>query len=118
MITITKLQNTFYLKAFSLDSSEFTKYVAQCRKKLFKYVEKKGYTTENPKLLLEFIDELGDDFDIFVSDKIRQEIEDYNPYIPSFKPRRLKFDPIFCFHNIIVIPIAITNNVKTAYIIL
>ncbi len=92
MITITKLQNTFYLKAFSLDSSEFTKYVARCRKKLFKYVEKKGYTTENPKLLLEFIDELGDDFDIFVSDKIRQEIEDYNPYIPSFKPRRLKFD--------------------------
>jgi len=92
LITITKLQNTFYLKAFSLDSSEFTKYVARCRKKLFKYVEKKGYTTENPKLLLEFIDELGDDFDIFVSDKIRQEIEDYNPYIPSFKPRRLKFD--------------------------
>lgn len=92
MITIAKSQDKFYIKSFSLDSSDFTKYVELCRKKLFKYVEKKGYTTENPKLLLDFVDELGDDFDVFVSDKIRKDVEDYNPYIPSFKPKRFKFN--------------------------
>ena len=96
MITIQKIDNGFYIKSFLTDSSDFNRYVEACRKYHLSFDNiKKGYTNSNPKILLEVVDELGDEFDVFVKESIRKEIDEYNPYIPSFKPRRLKIEKSF-----------------------
>lgn len=96
MITIQKIDNGFYIKSFLTDSSDFNRYIEACRKYHLSFDNiKKGYTNSNPKILLEVVDELGDEFDVFVKESIRKEIDEYNPYIPSFKPRRLKIEKSF-----------------------
>lgn len=96
MITIQKIDNDFYIKSFLTDSSDFNRYIEACRKYHLSFDNiKKGYTNSNPKILLEVVDELGDEFDVFVKESIRKEIDEYNPYIPSFKPRRLKIEKSF-----------------------
>lgn len=96
MITIQKIDNSFYIKSFLTDSSDFNRYVEICRKYFLKFDNlKKGYTHTNPKILINVVDELADEFDIFVKESIRKEMDDYNPYIPSFKPRRLKLEKSF-----------------------
>lgn len=96
MITIQKIDNGFYIKSFLTDSSDFNRYVEACRKYHLSFDNiKKGYTNSNPKILLEVVDELADEFDVFVKESIRKEIDEYNPYIPSFKPRRLKIEKSF-----------------------
>ena len=96
MITIQKINDSFYLKAFSTDSSDFNRYIETCRKYHLSFDSlKKSYTASNPKILLEVVDELSDEMDTFIKDSIRKEINDYNPYVPSFKPRRLKIEKSF-----------------------
>jgi len=96
MITIQKIDGGFYIKSFLTDSSDFNRYVETCRKYFLKFDNlKKGYTHSNPKILIDVVDELTDEFDSFVKDSIRKEIENYNPYAPSFKPRRLKIEKSF-----------------------
>ena|GEM_PF-1524658 len=95
MITLQKNESQFYIKTFSLETKEFNAFLLVMRTRNLHYVQNKGYTHSNPKVLLETVDELADEFDTFVKDSIREEIENYNPYIPSFKPRRLKIEKSF-----------------------
>lgn len=95
MITINKFENQYYIKTFSLETKEFNAVLLVMRTRDLHYVQNKGHTHSNPKVLLEIVDELADEFDTFVKDSIREEIESYNPYVPSFKPRRLKIEKSF-----------------------
>ena len=95
MITIQKFEDQYYIKTFSLETKEFNAVLLVMRTRDLRYVQNKGHTHSNPKVLLEIVDELADEFDTFVKDTIREEIENYNPYVASFKPRRLKIEKSF-----------------------
>lgn len=95
MITIFKSQSEFYIKITDVSTPEFNAILLVLRSKGLKYVSGKGSTHRNPKILLDTIYELNDNFETFVSDKIKKEIEEFNPYIPSFKPRRFKVNESF-----------------------
>lgn len=94
MITIQKINDNFYLKIISTqDKAEFNAIIVICRKnKLTFDPSQKAYTHTNPKILVDTLHELADTYDTFISDSLVAEIENYNPYIPSFKPVRRKID--------------------------
>lgn len=94
MITINKSDDKFYIKIFSTTTPEFNAILLVLKTKGVKYEPGKGSTHSNPKILLDIIDELDDNFDTFVSDTVRREIEEYNPYT-VIKPCRIKIDESF-----------------------
>jgi SNF2 family DNA or RNA helicase len=95
MITLTKTNDNFYIKIFSVDTEEFNTIIFILNVKGIRYKKGLGSTHSNPKYLLNVVEELGDNFDIYISDNIKKEIEEYNHYVPSFKPRRLKIEKSF-----------------------
>lgn len=95
MITIFKSQSEFYIRITDVSTPEFNAILLVLRSKGLKYVSGKGSTHSNPKILLDTIYELNDNFETFVSDKIKKEIEEFNPYVPSFKPRRFKINELY-----------------------
>ena len=92
MITIQKIKNEFYLRVFSVDTTEFNSILLVVKSYNLKYVTGKGSTSSNPKILLDVLHELSDNFETFVSEKIVKEIDDFNPYVPSFSPKRISLD--------------------------
>lgn len=50
---------------------------------------------KNPKVLLDCLDELADNFEVSISPALREEIENINPFQPSFKPKRRKLNQDF-----------------------
>ena len=95
MITIIKSQKENYIRVSDVSTPEFNAIILVLRSKGLHYGQGKGSTHSNPKILLDTIYELNDNFETFVSNTIQKEIEEYNPYVPSFKPHRFKINESF-----------------------
>lgn len=97
MITIEKHKNgLFYIKTFSLDKDKFD-CVLSYYKRYNIFYDKKEYASynKNPHVLLECLNELSDEFETFIPERIKKEIEEFDPFIPSFKIRRKKLEKSF-----------------------
>lgn len=97
MTVVQKTKHKFYLKILSTDDkTEFNSILLICRKWGLKFdPDVKAYTSSNPKILLETLHEINDNFETFVNNELVKEIEEYDPYIPSFQIKRKKLDKTF-----------------------
>jgi len=92
MIYLYEDNNKFYLKISDLNTKDFNKVLNKVRNFHFLYEDCFGYTSKNPKILLDCFYELCDDFEGCCSKETEIKINSFNPYVASFKPQRLKIN--------------------------
>jgi hypothetical protein len=93
MIFISRANDKFFLKVSSKDTYEFNTFVAVCRKWHLTFDDSvKGYIHANPRVLLDTLYELADEFETFVSDKDKEAIQNCELFVPSFKPKRRRLN--------------------------
>ena len=92
MIYLYKHDNNFYLKLMDMDTADFNTALFVIRNYHFTYENPYGYTNSNPLMLLDCYYELCDNFEGTLDSKVEEEINNYNPYVASFKSQRFNLD--------------------------
>lgn len=98
MISIEKHKNNkYYLKINSTTSTkEFNDILLILKQHGITYDNKEHASYhKNPQVLVDCLYELADTYDTFISDRLKKEIDEYDPFIPSFKPIRKQLEKSF-----------------------